>query len=168
MMGLADVLDYLPLDHPKRNELITIYKHLADALLKFRDEKTGVWYQVIDQGDRGRNYLESSGSCMFVYCFAKGVNQGYLDRRFAALADQSFQGIIKEFVATDANGLVDLNGTCKSAGLGGVPYRDGSFEYYISETPRKNDMKGIGPFLLAAIELEKMNAVSHHETQGQK
>jgi unsaturated rhamnogalacturonyl hydrolase len=61
-----------------------------------------------------------------------------------------------------------LNGTCKSAGLGGDPYRDGSFEYYISETPRKNDMKGIGPFLLAAIELEKMNAVSHHETQGQK
>lgn len=160
-MALVDVLDDFPADHPRREELISILKNLCSALLKYRDPATSLWYQVVDQGARKGNYLESSASCMFVYMFTKGVNKGYLDRSFLDAAEESFSGVLKHFVTIDHDGLIDLHNTCKGAGLGNVPYRDGSFEYYISEQQRTNDMKGIGPFLLAAIELERSgNGVS--------
>ena len=154
-MALVDVLDYFPTDHPKRNELISILRDFCHALLDYRDPATLVWHQVVDQGGRKGNYLESSASCMFVYTFARGANKGYLDRSYLDAAEESFSAIIKQFVTVSHDGLIDLHNTCKGAGLGNVPYRDGSFEYYVSEQQRTNDMKGIGPFLLAAIELEQ-------------
>lgn len=158
MMALVDVLDDFPPAHPKRQELTSILKNLADAVLKNRDERTHLWFQVVDRGNRTGNYLEASSSCMFSYSFAKGANRGYLDKRFFAAAEESFRGIVEQFASVDASALVDLHGTCRGLGLGGMPYRDGSFEYYTGEPQLTNDMKGIGPFLLAAIELEKGNA----------
>jgi unsaturated rhamnogalacturonyl hydrolase len=155
VMALVDVLDYFPLDHPQREDLISILRELCATLLKFRDEKTSLWYQVVDQGQWEGNYLESSASCMFAYAFAKGANKGYLNRKFIDAAEQTFKGLTERQVTIEGSGFVDLHGTCRGAGLGGNPYRDGSFEYYISEPQRTNDMKGIGSFLLAAIELEK-------------
>ncbi len=166
LMALVDVLDYFPVDHPQRRELISILRELCATLLKFRDEKTSLWYQVVDQGQREGNYLESSASCMYAYAFAKGANKGYLDGMFIDAAEQTFKGLIERQVTIDGNGFVDLHGTCRGAGLGGNPYRDGSFEYYISEPQRTNDMKGIGPFLLAAIELEKGRATE--KTSGER
>jgi unsaturated rhamnogalacturonyl hydrolase len=157
-MALVDVLEYYPAGDSRRTELITILQQLCDAVLKVRDEKTHLWYQVVDQGNREGNYFEASASCMFAYAFAKGANHGYLDGTFLAEAQQSFRGVVEHLVTVDAQGFVDLHGTCRGAGLGGNPYRDGSFEYYISEPRRTNDMKGLGPFLLAAIELEQGTA----------
>jgi unsaturated rhamnogalacturonyl hydrolase len=53
-------------------------------------------------------------------------------------------------------------------GLGGTPYRDGTYEYYLSEPIRKNDLKGIGPFIFASIEMEiaAENAVGKGKTVG--
>lgn len=158
-MALVDVLDYLPADHPKRGELIRIFRQLAEALTKVQDSGTGLWYQVVDLPEREGNYLESSASLMFSYSFAKGVNNGYLDHRFMNIAGAAFEGILKHKVTVDRSGYIDLDGVCRAAGLGGDPYRDGSFEYYISEPVRMNDMKGYGPFLLAAIELEKAGVI---------
>jgi unsaturated rhamnogalacturonyl hydrolase len=155
LMGLVDALDYIPQDHPRRKELLKIFKNLSNALLKFRDKNTNLWYQVTDKADKTGNYLETSASSMFAYCYAKGANKGYLKKNFLGLAKQTFDGVIKNKIDFDSVGFVNLHGTCKSAGLGGKPYRDGSYEYYISEPQRTNDMKGIGSFLLAAVELEK-------------
>ena len=154
-MGLVDVLDYFPADHPKRKELISILRGLSGALLRFRDEKTFLWYQVVDQGQREGNYLESSASCMFAYTFAKGANRGYLDKTFLEAAEQSLRGVTEHLITINEDGFVDLHQTCKGSGLGGNPYRDGSYSYYVSELRRTNDMKGIGPFLRAAIEIER-------------
>lgn len=154
-MALVDVLDFIPKDHPRRMELVKILRDLSESLSKFRDETTGLWYQILDQGGRQGNYLEASASCMFTYAFAKGANRGYLGREFLEAADRSFRGIIEKLVTVDANGFLDLHHTCRGAGLGGNPYRDGSYDYYINEPQRTNDMKGVGPFLLAAIEVEK-------------
>lgn len=167
-MALVDVLDFFPKDHPRRMEIIVILRRLSEALVKYRDPKTGLWYQVVDQGDRNGNYLESSASCMLVYAFAKGANKGYLDRGFFKIAQASFKGVVENMVTIDDSGMVNLHHTCKGAGLGGNPYRDGSFEYYISEPQRTNDMKGIGPFLLAAIELEKGKPVKRYEVKEKK
>lgn len=155
MMAIVDVLDYFPPEHPRRQEMLDVFRRLAAALLRFRDARTGLWYQVLDQGHRAGNYLEASASCMFAYAFAKGANRGYLDASYLDDAARTFQGVVANFVTIDDRGFIDLHNVCRSAGLGGNPYRDGSFEYYISEPRRTNDMKGVGPFLRAAIELEK-------------
>ncbi len=154
-MGLVDVLDYFPEDQHQRSNLVQILNDLAEAITRFQDSKSGVWYQVVDQGEREGNYLEASASCMFAYTLAKGVNRELLPPAFLDNARRAFNGITEHFVSVDENGFVDLHQICRSAGLGGNPYRDGSFEYYISEPKRLNDMKGYGSFLLAAIEIEK-------------
>lgn len=158
VMGLVDGLDYFPKQHSKRNQLIAILRDACEGLLKWRDDETRLWHLVLDQRKRAGNYFESSSACMFVYAFAKGVRMGYLEAEFFHAAEQSFEGILQHHVSTSGSGLVDLHHTIKGAGLGGNPYRDGSFEYYASEQQRTNDIKGIGPFLLAAIEVEKGRA----------
>ncbi len=154
-MALIDVLGELPPDAEQRQPLIGMLRDFASAIVRYQDPKTSVWFQVVDQGDRKDNYLESSASSMFVYALARGASDGYLDKSYFDAAEKAFTGIIRQFVSTDANGFVNLSGTCRGAGLGGTPYRDGSFDYYTHEFQRTNDPKGVGPFLLAAIEIER-------------
>lgn len=154
-MALVDVLEYFPETHPKRDELIEILRDVASGLLRWRDSKSHLWYLVLDQGERDGNYLESSSACMFTYAFARGSSEGYLPNQFRIEAMRSFDAILRHHVEIDQNGFVNLHNTIKGAGLGGRPYRDGTFAYYISEAQRTNDIKGVGPFLLAAVALER-------------
>jgi unsaturated rhamnogalacturonyl hydrolase len=158
-MALVDTLDYFPQKHAQRAELIAILNRLARAVAKYQDSRSGLWYQVLDKGDAKGNYLESSASCMFVYALAKGVRNGYLPANYMKNANDGYRGIQKEFVKFDANGHFNLAGTVSVAGLGGNPYRDGSYEYYLSEKVVTNDPKGIGAFLLAATEMETASRV---------
>ena len=66
MMALVDVLDFMPENHPKRNEIIDILNKISAAVEKYRDPASGMWYEVTDEGTRQGNYLESSGSAMFI------------------------------------------------------------------------------------------------------
>jgi len=154
-MAIIDVLDVLPATHPQRATLIEILRRTMAAVLKVRDEASGVWFQVLDQGQRPGNYLESSASCMFVYALAKGARLGYLSKSHRRVARQAYGAILRQFVTVGGDGLVNLTRTCGGAGLGGNPYRDGSFEYYVGERIVTNDRKGIGPFLMASVELER-------------
>ena len=153
-MALVDVLDYFPKDHPQRAQLIKDVQRLAPVLAKYQDPKTGTWSLVVDQASRKGNYAEASGSSMFVYMLAKGVRMGYLDNKYAAVAKKGYDGLLKTFVATGAGNALAFNGTVSVGGLGGNPYRDGSFEYYLTEPLRKNDLKGVGPFIMASVEME--------------
>jgi unsaturated rhamnogalacturonyl hydrolase len=155
LMALVDVLDYLPAKHSSRPALITVLQESADAIAKVQDPLSGLWYQVMDQPGRSGNYLEASASAMFAYAFAKGARLGYLDGRYRALSERAFDGLVSRLVTADSEGLVSLNGICAVAGLGGNPYRDGSYEYYIREPVVANDYKGVGPFILAALELRR-------------
>lgn len=155
MMALVDVLDYYPSGNPKRFELLQIFVDLAGSLLKYRDSDKKLWYQVVEAGNLDGNYMEASASLMFIYSFAKGANKGYLSHNFYDTADESFKYAVKHFITKDSQGHIYLNDVCAGAGLGGNPYRDGSYDYYVNEKRRKNDFKGYGPLILAAIELEK-------------
>ena len=152
VMALVDILDFFPVDHPDYLTIRAILRDVIDALLKV--QRDGVWYQVLDQPERAGNYKEASVSCMIVYAVAKGARCGYLPQSYAEAARQAYEGIIETFVEVDAEGLVNLNGICSVAGLGGIPYRDGSFDYYISEPVVTNDDKGVGAFILASAEME--------------
>ena len=153
-MAIVDTLDYFPQKHPQRAELIAILNRLARAVAKYQDPRSGLWYQVLDKGNGKGNYLESSAACMFVYALAKGVRNGYLHTGYMRIANDGYRGIQREFVRYDANSRFNLAGTVSVAGLGGNPYRDGSYEYYLSEKVVTNDPKGIGAFLMAATEIE--------------
>jgi unsaturated rhamnogalacturonyl hydrolase len=153
-MALVDTLDYFPRKHPQRAALIAILNRLARAIAKYQEPRSGLWYQILDKGAEKGNYFESSAACMFVYALAKGVGKGYLPDGYFQVAEKGYRGIEKEFLKTDAGGQLKLEGTVSVAGLGGNPYRDGSYEYYLSEKVVSNDPKGIGALLLAATEME--------------
>ncbi|MCO5607196.1 hypothetical protein L7F22_061389 [Adiantum nelumboides] len=153
-MALVDTLDFFPSTHAKREDLVVILQRLAEAVAKVQDPVTGVWWEVLDQGGRQGNYLESSASCMFVYGLAKGVERGYLsESTYKPVYSKGFQGIRTQFVQPRSDGGVDLNSTVSVGGLGGSPYRNGTYEYYLSEDVVTNDAKGVGPFLLASLDL---------------
>ena len=155
MMALPDILDSFPPDNPKRELIIQILRDTTEAVLSVQDETSGVWYQILDQGQRSGNYLEASASCMFVYALAKGARMGYLDSAYLQAANRGYQGILDQFIEVDERGWVNLNKIVSVGGLGGNPYRDGSFEYYISEPVVSNDYKGFGPFIMASVEIER-------------
>ncbi len=155
-MALVDVLDYFPPDHPKYARLVEILQRLAVAVTKVQDPQSGVWYQVPDKPGEPGNYREASASCMFTYALLKGVRLGYLDGKFLESGKKAYAGILKEFMVQDAEGQWHLDKVCSVAGLGGNPYRDGSFEYYVSEPIRRDDIKGAGPFILASLEMEHL------------
>ena len=159
-MALVDVLDYFPTNHPARPQILAAFQKTCAGIVKWQDPQTGLWWQVMDQGDRKGNYLEATASSMFIYALAKGVNRGYLPRSDAVAAEKGYDGIVKNLIKEDGGGKWSLTQCCSVAGLGvasaaGRP-RDGSFDYYVSEPVVKNDLKGVGPFILAGIELQQL------------
>jgi unsaturated rhamnogalacturonyl hydrolase len=158
-MALVDVLDFLPADHKDREEVIRILRGLADAVVGVQDPVTGTWYQVLDLPGREENYHEASATAMFVYALAKGVRHGYLGAEYLHNARRGYQGMLDEFITIDENGHVDMNRIVSVGGLGGRQERDGSFEYYMSEDIVTNDWKGLGPFIMASVEIERANGL---------
>jgi unsaturated rhamnogalacturonyl hydrolase len=155
-MAIVDILDFYPQEHPAREEFIRILERTLQAVIKVQDQDTGLWWQVLDMAGRDGNYLEASGTAMFIYAIAKGVRNCYLQNGMLPVAEKAFQGLVDHLITVDDEGQVNLHGICSSAGLGGVPYRDGSFEYYIGEPIATNNLHGVGAFILAATELEKL------------
>jgi len=153
-MALVDVLDYVPAENAGHQRLVGYLNSLAEALANYQDE-SGLWYQVTNYGNKDGNYLEASGSSMFCYALAKGANKNYLDKKYMLAAEKAFDGITSKLIKIDQDGEIHLTQVCAVAGLGGDPYRDGSVEYYINEKKKDNDPKGTGPFILAALELNK-------------
>lgn len=156
-MAQIEILDYLPKDFARRQEVIDMLNKTLKACIQYQDNKTGVWYDVMDVKDE-RNYLESTASCMFAYCMLKGARMGYLDESFREAGIKAYKGIINNFIRVDADGTISLTECCSVSGLGPEksPHRDGSFGYYMSEPIRDNDAKGVGPFMWASLEMERL------------
>ncbi len=153
--ALVDALDFFPVNHSRRKELIAILSRLVTAVGRQQDKETGLWKDMLNYDGPGKekNYFEASASCQFVYAIAKGVRKKYLPASVISIAQKGYFGIVDKFITTE-NGQTHLQGTVKVSGLGGKPYRDGSFEYYMSEPVITDDPKGIGAFLLASNEME--------------
>lgn len=155
LMALTDILEYLPEDHSGRGDLLRILQSTSEALLKVQDPETGLWFQVLNQGGREGNYVEGSGSAIFAYVFARAAHKGYLDKAYLEIAEKAFDNIVKELITIDETGNLTMHNIVGGCGLGGNPYRDGSFEYYVNEKRVDNDTKGVAPFILAALEMDK-------------
>lgn len=155
-MALVDMLEQFPTNRPEYKALLAILKDYCAAIAKYQDKSTGLWYEVVDKAQEKGNYPEASASCMFVYTIAKAVREHYINKSNLVVAQKGYNGIVRHFIRTDANGLLTLDGTVQVGGLGGKPYRDGSYAYYISERVITNDAKGVGAFILASVEMERL------------
>jgi len=155
-MALVDVLDKFPVNNPYRAQLLAILNRFAQSIQKYQDTKSGLWYQIMDKANTAGNYPEASASCMFVYALAKGAREGYLPASYLSVAEKGYKGILAKFISTDADGQVNLNGTVSAGGLGGKPYRDDSYRYYLSDKFVQNDPKGVGAFIQASVEMERL------------
>jgi len=153
-MAQVDVLDFLPKDHPGRAEIIAMIQKTSAGIVKHQDTNSGLWWQVMDRGGDPGNYLEATASAMFVYSMAKAVNHGYLARDYVPAILKGYDGIITRLIKADGTGKISLTRCCSVAGLGYG--RDGSYEYYLREPVVDNDLKGVGPFILAGIELQEL------------
>jgi len=156
VMALVDVLEWMPADQPERAELVAILNRVMEALLSVQDPQTHLWYQVPDKGTEEGNYLESTCSAMYTYAMAKGVRIGVLDARYKTEAQKVMEGLKAHKIVRNEDGTLSLIDCCAVAGLGGNPYRDGTYDYYIHERIREDDPKGVAPLILACIELSKL------------
>jgi len=152
-MALVDVLEH----DRGRKELVDILRRYAAAIVKVQDPASGCWWDILDKPGAQGNYLEASASSMFVYVLAKGVRLGYLPESYLGPAKKGYDGIVKKFLVMGSDGATNLEGTVSVSGLGGNPYRDGSYAYYIGEKVVQNDPKGVGAFLLAAGEMDALS-----------
>jgi unsaturated rhamnogalacturonyl hydrolase len=147
VMALVDIIELFPNNHPKRPELIRILNSTMASIAGYQDKNSGVWYQIVNKGGLKGNYLEASGSTMFTYAMAKGIHKGYLPEKFKSSLKKAYEGLQKEFITIDEKGLPHIHHSCSGAGLGGTPYRSGTYDYYINEPQRSDDLKTIGPLI---------------------
>jgi unsaturated rhamnogalacturonyl hydrolase len=148
-MAVVDVLERMPGNDPQRAALEDVGRRVLAEVARFQDGDSGLWWEVMDKGGQKGNFLESSASCMFVYAMAKGIRLGLMPLRNEQNVSRGWEGIQRHFVKPDGT----LSGAVKSAGLGGTPYRNGTYDYYVGEAVQDNDAKGVGAYLLALSEM---------------
>src|SRR6478736_112603 len=160
-MALVDVLEYFPGDNPRKKELIDILNRFATAIIKVQDNKSGLWWEVLNFPNRQGNYFEASASCMFVYAMAKGVRLGYLPSSYVQPAEKGYKGIIQKFIIKDSNGLVHLDGTASVSGVDSNSYHNDNYGNYSYEKPVRDDLTGIGAFIQMGNEVGMITAMKN-------
>jgi unsaturated rhamnogalacturonyl hydrolase len=156
VVSIVDVIDYLDVSYPARKDFFyPLLKEAIDGLLTYQDKKSNLFYQVINQPNEPKNYLESSGSALIAYAILKGVRLGALDLSYQAIGQAIFNGIVDMYIS-DNDGDLNMKGICLVSGLGPDHNlrRDGSVAYYLSEPIVENDAKGVGPFIMAYTEMK--------------
>lgn len=190
LMALVDVLEAMKnAGQESTDNYTTLKQHLADlaaGIAKCQDSKTGGWYQVMDdpsfkatsyngKSSTATNYIETSATAIFAAAYFKAVRLGLLSTSpydYKTIAKNAFEGLVNNYTYLDANGDMQIWGSCRSAGLGGDKdtalkgaerYRDGSKEYYLLgyDVPMVEKSEGItegkvlGGFIMAATEYER-------------
>lgn len=154
--ALVDIAGILP-EGEEKAYIASLLREMMEGLLPYQDRDSGMFWQVVDQGGREGNYLETSGSSMMAYAMLKGARLGILDKKYAEEGLKTFRGISDRYLTFEGENLV-LDGICLVAGLGPEKdkRRDGTYAYYISEPVVKNDAKGAAPFVMCYTEVARL------------
>ncbi|OAS82561.1 MULTISPECIES: glycoside hydrolase family 105 protein [Metabacillus] len=148
-LAVIDMIDLLPEGHPKRLEWIGVIQDLVAGLTKYQDEQTGLWYQVVDKGGMEGNWLESSASSLFIYTIAKAVTNKYVGPDYAEVASLGFKGLVENKIEETSDSVV-IKDICIGTSIG-------VYDYYVNRERSENDLHGAGAFILACMEMEKLN-----------
>ncbi|MFE7170630.1 glycoside hydrolase family 105 protein [Streptomyces sp. NPDC057616] len=139
-MAMVNVLDAIPANQPRRPQLLSTFRKLAAGLEKYQDPATGRWFQVMDKGSRSDDWTETSCSSMFTYALSRGVQQGYLDPHYEAVARRGHQGVLAK-LSVGSDGRTELADISIGTNVG-------DYAYYAARTRATNDFHGLGAFLI--------------------
>jgi unsaturated rhamnogalacturonyl hydrolase len=139
-MTLIEILEILPKNHPKRHQLIAQVQQLVKAYAKYQDQKTGLWYQVVDKGDLPDNWLETSSSSMYTYTISMAVKRGYVNKSYQSVADKGYQGVLTK-ISLGPDGLTNITDICEGTNVADI-------SYYFARKRNVNDFHGLGAFLI--------------------
>jgi len=142
-VAILDIMEHMPADHPRREEFISAEKDIVNALIKYQDEKTGLWYQVVDKGNNPENWHETSCTSLFTYAISKAIKMGILDDAYAKYAHKGYQGVI-DSLTFDGEDLFVSN-ICIGTGVGNE-------DFYFKRPTVTNDLHGMGAFVLMCTE----------------
>lgn len=147
-LALSQFLDELPEDEPGRVELVGALHDFVEALIRYQDPESGLWYQVVDKGDRPDNWLETSGSCLFVYTIVKAVQHGIVGEDALNAAKKGYEGLI-DVVEWDEQDRFVMPDIC-------IGTSAGDYDNYVTRPKVKNDLHGVGAFVMACVEMESL------------
>ena len=193
-LALVDVLEQMQKANiastdSKFTTLKGYLEEIAEGIKNRQDETTGGWYQILDEKstysassyNNGKshtttyNYIESSATALFTAAYLKAIRLKYLtETDYKTVAENGYKCLVNNFFSVDANGKVNIFGSCRSAGLGGSgdsyiagaeKYRNGSKEYYllgsdvarVDKSENETEGKVLGAFIMAATEYEIAN-----------
>jgi len=142
-VAIMDILDFFPEDDPRYSEFVSAGIDIINALIRFQDKKSGLWYQVVDKGDKQGNWLETSCTALYTYAIAKAMKKGLLHKSYKSYIDQAYEGIIKS-LKFEGDDLIVSN-ICIGTGVG-------DYQFYIDRPTVQNDLHGMGAFLLMCTE----------------
>jgi len=140
-MTMIEVLELLPRDHPMRPLLVGHLGLLVKAWARYQDEKTGLWYQIVDKGDNPANWLETSSSSMYTYVTAMAVDRGYVPKKYAANARRGYEGVLTKISLGREDGQTYLADICEGTNVADLAY-------YLARKRNINDFHGLGAFLI--------------------
>ncbi|MCY9674505.1 glycoside hydrolase family 88 protein, partial [Bacillus pumilus] len=149
VLALADMIEDLPKQHEGRKVWKETLTDMLESVARYQDQDTGLWHQIIDKGTHSDNWLESSGSCLFMYAMAKVMNEGYVSPRYTDHVVKAYQGLIQHKTAVTENGDFTINDIC-------IGTSAGFYDYYVGRERSTNDLHGAGAFIMALTELEKL------------
>jgi unsaturated rhamnogalacturonyl hydrolase len=117
MMALADVLSYLPTTHANYAAILELFQRMASGVAAKQNAATGLWYQVVDKGTTSGNWIESSGSGMFIYALKKGIDNGWLNSTVYLPVCQAAWTGMQTKIATYTDGKPQIKGFCPATGV---------------------------------------------------
>jgi unsaturated rhamnogalacturonyl hydrolase len=153
VMAMADIMDGLPPDHPGHKAVMPIFQDLCRSLVTYQDRDTGLWWLILDKPGAPGNYVETSGTLMFAYGFARGAQRGWLPPAFLEHALRATRGVLNNQVDLLPGNRMDILGTVQVGSLGG----DGGFyDYYVKVPVVTNDQKSVGAFMFLSMALSEI------------
>jgi len=142
-VAIMDILDFFPKDDPRRDEFISAGLDIINALIRYQDKKSGMWFQVVDKGDKAGNWLETSCTCLYTYATAKAIKKGLLNKSYKQYIDKAYEGVINSLKFEDDDLII--SNICVGTGVG-------DYQFYIDRPTVQNDLHGMGAFLLMCTE----------------
>ena len=146
-MALVDILEVLPKSHPGYPRLAGLLREVAAGIRRVQDPATGLWFQVLDQGGKAGNWIEISGSAMFIYALRKASRLKYIDADYAAVAARAWRGL-QSYVEVDPQGMPVITEAVRGMGV------QKDFERYVGFARLKNSTHGLMGIQVASSEME--------------
>ena len=148
-VAILDILDYIPEEHPAVERLKQIEVDLLKSLVKFQDSKTGMWFEVLDKPENPDNWVESSCTNLFIYSYAKAMRKGIIGDEYKDVLIKAYEGI-ENILYYDENDDIVIDKVCM-----GTCIESGTYEHYINREQIKNDLHGMGAFILMCAEMQR-------------